>query len=585
MVGNLTNSSIAQNQNWEKAVQKYGQLEQLSRGLIAIPTDKGGIYVGWRLLARDPDGIAFNLYRNDGNGSVTKLNDHPIKNSTDYLDENAPTGEKLSYTVKPIIQGKEGDACESYEITSQDKHSDSYLSIKLNGNDDFQKVGIADLDGKGGYDFVIKQPDTNIDPWYKYWRPSGGTYTLEAYRHDGKSLWTYDLGWSIERGIWYSPYVVYDLNGDGQAEVAVKTGEGDPRDEEGRVKSGPEYLTILDGMTGQPIDQADWISRQPFYDINPPDPASPLTRGYNHSSRNQLGIAYLDGEHPHLIEERGTYDLIIVRAYRLIEGSLKLVWEWDNRDAPDYYWGQGAHWLHSADVDQDGRDEVILGSAVLDNDGTELWSTGLGHPDACYVGDLDPDRPGLEIYYVIETGQSDGNGMCMVDAKTGQIIWGIDAPTNHVHGKGLCSDIDRVHPGRECYGAESGHGPIDFAIMHNSKGEIIDRDLMGNSPLCVHWDEDNQRELLIGGEIFDYRGEATYTKIEGNVIAIADIFGDWREEIITSVEGEIRIYTSTIPANDRRNCLMQDPIYRIEVAHASMGYESVPTTTYPLPWK
>ncbi len=255
-------------------------------------------------------------------------------------------------------------------------------------------MGIADLDGDGRYDFVIKQPNANVDPYSApgYWKRSPGTYKLEAYRGDGKSLWRLDLGWSIEQGIWYSPYVVYDLDGDGRAEVALKTGEGDPRDSEGRVRSGPEHLTILEGRSGKPITRVDWPSRDGFREAVSNDLAA-----YNYYCRNQLCVAYLDGKTPSLLAERGTYNIMKLVAYQLRGGRLRELWRWDNTKEPRKYWGQGAHWMHAADVDGDGRDEVLLGSSVIDDGGTALWATGLGHPDHCYVGDIDPARPGLEI--------------------------------------------------------------------------------------------------------------------------------------------------------------------------------------------
>ena len=137
---------------------------------------------------------------------------------------------------------------------------------------------------------------------------------------------------------------------------------------------------------------------------------------------------------------------MIVQAYRYENGQLDSVWRWDNVGLGKEYQGQGAHWMHAADVDGDGRDEIILGSLVLDDDGKPLWTTGLGHPDHFYVGDIDPNRPGLEIYYGIETRQQK-NGMCLVDAATGKILWGHDQPTRHVHGQGLCADLDPRYPG------------------------------------------------------------------------------------------------------------------------------------------
>jgi len=468
-----------------------------------------------------------------------------------------------------VVGGREGPPSPPAEAAPGE-----YVAIKLDGGHTFQKAGIADLDGDGRYDFVIKQPHDNIDPWYKYWKKSPDTYKLEAYRHDGKLLWRYDLGWAIERGIWYSPYVVADLDGDGKAEVAVKTGEGDPRDREGKVQSGPEYVTILDGLTGKARARADWPARELFTGSN----------AYNYASRNQLGVAYLDGKTPSLIVERGTYNIIVVDAVAFDAGKLRKLWRWCNKDEPRKFWGQGAHWMHAADVDGDGRDEIILGSAVLDDNGKGLWSTGLGHPDHCYVGDLDPARPGLEIYYGIETRQKERNGMCLVDAKSGKILWGHEGFTRHVHSHGMCSDIDARHAGAECYSADTDERKRPaWARLRTCKGKVISEDMSwAFGPLVVYWDADPQRELLRRGRIEKYNGPGLQPRVEGSLAAVADLLGDWREEIITSVKGELRIYTTTIGAKDRRLCLMQDPLYRIDVVHAAMGYFQCPMLSYDL---
>ncbi len=356
-------------------------MDRLDRGFIAQQTDQG-IYLGWRIMQTDPEDIAFNIYRSVENGKKQKLNEVALSSTSDFLDmSDAPVG--TEYTIRPIIGGVEKEPCGTVRVGSS-KSSPSCISIKLNGDHTFQKAGIADLNGDGKLDFVIKQPNQNIDPYEKYWKPSPDTYKLEAYLQDGTFLWRHDLGWSIECGIWYSPYVVYDLDGDGKAEVAVKTGEGDPRDQDGRVQTGSEWLTLLDGMTGKPITKLAWPERELFADSSRP---------YNYASRNQLCVAYLDGKTPSLIVVRGTYNVIIAVAYRLNNGSLEETWRWDNRKEPRSYWGQGAHWTQAADVDGDGRQEIILGSAVIDDNGKSLWTTGLGHPDHCYVGDIDPHAP------------------------------------------------------------------------------------------------------------------------------------------------------------------------------------------------
>ena len=564
--------------------------EKLDRGLIVRPLEDGKVYLGWRLLDSDPREVAFNVYRKAGDGEPVKLNERPVAKTTDLVAAGPGKDGKCVYFVRPVVGGKEQDASGEVAAPAGSRASLPspargrgaggeggsralpYLSIKLDGEHTFQKVGIADLDGDRQYDFVIKQPRDNIDPWHKYWKPSPDTYKLEAYTHDGKLLWRYDLGWSIERGIWYSPYLVYDFDGDGRAEVAVKTGEGDPREEDGHVRKGPEHLTILDGRTGKQIAQVDWPSREHFTG----------KWGYNYASRNQLGVAYLDGKTPCLIVARGTYNVMIAIAYELHDGKLRRLWKWDNIGKDRKFWGQGAHWMHCADVDADGRDEVLLGSIVLDDDGTVLWCTGLGHPDHFYLGDIDPQRPGLEIYYGMETRQKERNGMCLVEAATGKILWGHEGYTRHVHGSGLCGDIDARHPGWECYSADTDEKKdFAWARLRTCKGEVISEENLGGfSPRSVYWDADPQRELLRGSRISDYGGGQVAPRVEGSMAAVADVLGDWREEIVTSVPGELRIYTTTIPATDRRACLMQDPIYRIDVAHAAMGYFQVPMLGY-----
>ena len=548
------------------AFAKRRVAERLDRALTATAAEGGGTYVSWRMLPSDPKATTFHLYRRAGDGKSVRVTDQPVCKVTGVAVPGAPDAAR--YHSRAMVGGREG--ADSRPATALPA---GYLRLKLKGDYTFQKVGIADLDGDGRYDYVIKQPHDNIDPWFKYWKRSPETYKLEAYRHDGEFLWRYDLGWAIERGIWYSPYVVADLDGDGKAEVAVKTGEGDPRDEEGKVRSGPEHVTILDGLTGKPRTRADWPSRKHFTGEH----------GYNYASRNQLGVAYLDGRTQCLIVERGTYNVTIVDAYEFSGGQLKKLWRWTNRSEPKTYWGQGAHWMHAGDIDGDGRDEVLIGSAVIDDDGRALWSTGLGHPDHFYLGDLDPRRAGLEIYYGIEPRRPD-NAMCMIDAKTGRILWGHDEPTKHIHSSGLASDIDPKHPGAECYSGE--RDLKDKRWLRTARGEVLDvgcERMGGLSPRAAYWDADPQRELLINGRIWKYAQlgkKPIRENITGRVVAVADVLGDWREEIITSVPGEMRVYTTGNPAADRRPCLMTDPVYRADVTHAAMGYYQVPMLSY-----
>ncbi len=558
---------------------KQRVVERLDRGVVAMPVEGGKVYVGWRLLKSDPANVAFNLYRAAGPAQPVKVNAAPLTKTTDLVDERPTPETELTYTVRPVVGGKEGPASAPARVAAKTEGK-PYLSLKLQGDYTFQKAGIADLNGDGKLDYVIKTPQDNIDPYIVYWTPSPDTYKLEAYLNDGTFLWRHDMGWAIERGIWYSPYLVYDLDGDGKAEVAVKAGEGDPREADGRVRSGAEHVLILDGATGKEKARMPWPDRRAFGGGG---------SGYNLASRNQIGIAYLDGKTPCLLVARGTYTVMQCIAYQFQGGKLQELWAWDNRDETEGNWrGQGAHWMHAGDVDGDGRDEVVLGSCVIDDDGKGLWTTGLGHPDRCFLTDIDPTNPGMEIFYHLETPQPK-DGLCIVDARTGKILWGLQERTYHV-GMGMIADIDPLRPGVECWASEDPKGAPKGDKYHNNpprwlvsaKGEILARDEKVPPFTAVYWDADALREVVAGRRVQKFNGPAVFQDLEGHQAVWADILGDWREEIITSVKGELRIYTTTIPATDRRVCLLQDPVYRFDVAHLAMGYAQSACTSYAI---
>jgi hypothetical protein len=572
----LTPGPVAAKPRPKQKVNGWAQarvVEKLGRGMMALPTEDKRVYLGWRLLATDPGNVAFNVYRAAGRGLPVKLNEQPLTRTTDFIDSQPVLTLDSSYWVRAVYGGKEQSPSEQASLPANPSPSPC-VTIKLKGDYAAVAAGVGDLDGDGRLDFVIKQPAYSVDPGDGYWERSKDTYKLEAYRSDGTFLWRKDLGWGIEQGIWYSPYVVYDFDGDGQAEIATKTSAGDPRGVDGHVFSGPEYLSILDGKTGREECRIDWPSRTDF--------GGGLS-GYNYSCRNQLGLAFLDGKTPCLLVGRGTYTVMKLVAYQYRAGKLQGLWQWNSREEGAGWRGQGAHWMHSGDLDADGRDEVVLGSSVIDDNGRGLWNTGLGHPDFCFLGDLDPARPGLEISYIIEPPQK-GNGMCMVDARSGQILWGLSDRSYHV-GQGMTGDIDPTHPGCETWGTEMGNGDpkgnnyggAPPRWLFSAQGEILARDTAVPPFTAIYWDADSQRELCVGRRVEKYRGQALTNAIEGNQIAWGDFLGDWREEIITSVPGELRVYSTTMPATDRRTCLLQDPIYRVDVAHLTMGYAKPPT--------
>jgi len=536
--------------------------EQLDRGVVALRQADGAVYVGWRLLASDPAEAAFHVYRQtDSAGDAQRLTSEPLADRTNFVDAKPPQEGTPRYSVRLVTAAGEGPASPAVAPAGTPPGA-SYVSIRLPGDYRTHKVAAGDLDGDGRYELIIQHPDFNTDPYQApgYWKRSTDTYKLEAYTLDGRFLWRHDMGWSIEAGTWYAPYVVYDLDGDGKAEVYCKGGEGDPREPEGHVKTGPEWLYKLDGQTGEIVKKIPWI------------PRLPEIGEYNYYCRNMLAVAYLDGKRPHLLMNRGTYRAIVFEAY---DPDLNLVWRWNSHNEKEKYDSQGAHTIRVADVDGDSCDEIIVGSCLVDHDGKAMWTLGIGHPDTCYVGKIDPDRAGLQVFYGIEPRQKSG-AVRLVDALTGKTLWANTEPTVHVHSQGLCADILAEHPGQECYAGEAKGG--DQAWMYTAQGKRIGNENIGSlSPWTLWWDADPQKEILLKGKLMKFPGETLFApRGADRPQMVADLLGDWREELVVAVDGELRIYSTTLPASTRRVCLMQDRLYRLCVATNSMGYNTPP---------
>jgi len=532
--------------------------EKLDRGLIALEREDGSVFLSWRLLDTDSEDIAFQVKRRSSESAADSsiLTKGEPYRATNFSDETAGKGKSYVYELYESSTKKwPGEIRKLGEIKVElTGRPGPYISIPLNGDYDFQQVGIADLDCDGTYEYVIKQPNFNTDPYQQpgYWKKSTTTYKLEAYRLDGTMMWRYDMGWSIEAGIWYSPWIVYDVDGDGRAEVYCKAGESDPRDEKGLVQTGPEYLVKIDGQTGKVVSRTEWLSRDGYPD-------------YNYYCRNFLTVAYLDGKTPSLIMQRGTYNLIKTKA---LDKDFNQIWYWESPQEKEKYHGQGAHGLITADIDADGRDELVIGSAVLDENGKGIWTMEMGHPDVIYVADIDPDNPGLEIFYGIEPRQ-ETDAICVVDARTGRKLWAHKEPSRHVHGQGMAADILADSPGMEVY---AGERDLKQRWLYSAKGKLIEFNETGTlSPRALWWDADPQKEVIISGAIRDWGGEAMQS-IEGQTIAVVDCLGDYREEVITSLKGELRIYSTTVPTTGRRVCLMQDHQYRLGITAQTMGY-------------
>ena len=542
--------------------------EVLDRGIVVRAVGDRRVYVSWRLLKSDAADAGFNVYRSSAGGPAVKINPRPVTTTTDFVDDNVPLDRANEWWVEPgVKRGDEGQPLRAGLPANPPVQP--FASIRLKEDvRSVDRVAVADLNGDGTYDFVVKHPAGSIDPGRI--RPSPDTYKIDGY--DGRTgtfLWRIDLGWNINLGIWFSPMIARDLDGDGKAEICVRAAPPAATREQafdggqGLVLDGPEYLAVYDGTTGKEVDKVDWIERGRATDWAD-------TTG-NRSSRHMLGVAYLDGRTPSVLVVRGTYGLMKVDAWTLRGRKLEKIWRWTNERAPFKYHGQGQHSIKTGDIDGDGFDEILNGSIAIDHDGRTMWSTGMGHGDRFYLTDIDPARPGLEIWYTIEDPHPQ-NGVSLWDARSGSLIFGTREPTrdNQVAG-GLVGDIDPTHPGMEVWGDR---------FFFSARGQPLPGEVPPQSELAW-WDADRLRELVSRGSISKWRGE-TLGRIEGTIHHVADLAGDWREEIVTFIGGELRVYSTTIAAADRRVTLMQDPLYRNDATHRSMGYPHVPMTSYYL---
>lgn len=575
--------------------------EKLDRGLIVLPVDGGKVYLGWRLLKEDATGTAFNVYRATAAGEPVKLNNEPLRTTTDFVDTTAPLDRPNTWWVRAVVDGRELPVSPRLTLPPNSPVT-GYKAIKLReGVNSISMVAVGDLNGDGTYDFVVKHPGGGKDPGRI--SVSRGTYKYDGYNgRTGEFMWTIDLGWNVDMGIWWTPMVVRDLDGDNKAEVMVRSApyaatleEAYPGAREGNALDSPEFLAVYDGETGKLVDQVPWIELGKVQDWG--------DNTGNRASRHLMAVAYLDGKTPSVLAARGTYGMMKVDAWVLKNRKLEKVWRWTNERAPFNYQGQGQHSIRVGDIDGDGMDEILNGSLAIDNDGRTMWTTGLGHGDRFYLTDIDPTRPGLEVAYIIEEPHPQ-LGLNVRDARNGDLLFGAREPNqDNAIDQVIVGDIDPAYPGMEIW-ANKGLKQL----FYSAKGEPIPGDVPPTSDL-IWWDADLLREQVIGGfgggggrmgapganaapgtppppppgrTIGKWKGETLTRNIQGGSYQVADILGDWREELITFTNGELRIHSTTIPANDRRVTLMQDPLYRNYVTERTMGYPHVPQPSYYL---
>jgi len=563
------------------------EMESLDRGVIAINQGGGKVYIGWRMFGLDSGSIAFNVYRSTAGAAAVKLNSSPITATTDYVDTGADATKSNAYYVTAVVGGTEQAPSAAYTLPAN-APAQQYLSIPLrDGGLNYSQANVGDLDGDGQYELVVKwSQSANVDPG-SHTTATAVVY-VDAYKLNGTFLWRVDLGWNLESGSDFTPVLVYDVDGDGKAEVITKTAEGTKdgtgvtigdtdgdgktnyRNSDGRVLTGPEFMSVFRGTDGKELARTDWIARGSVSDWGD-------STG-NRSCRHQMGIAYLDGAHPSIIMSRGVYAYQVVQAWDFRSGALSKLWAWDNGGK-----GQSGEWYSSAqclrmgDANGDGYDEVLKGPLALDHTGKTLWDEKLikGHGDYFHIGVLNPARSGLQIFRILEAAQA--NGVAMLDAATGTVLWGKTIAGDA--SRGYSSHIDSRQKGAQCWA-----GQINDDLL-NYDGSVL---CNGTSPskgdhwAPIWWEGGLTRSITDefsgndGVHINQWNGAScSLTELmktgSGTRITqtIADILGDWREELVIGLPTEVRVYTTTIPAGNRLYTLMHNPMYRVNVGQSA----------------
>lgn len=648
------------------------QMEKLNRGLIAVKTTAdtrgqavNGVYLSWRLLGDESlENQAFDIYKNG-----TKIHTTGVHDATNWIDTSGTASDKYKVVKAGEDASKEtevtptsnNNCAKSNEVGNgnSEKNSFTYVDIPISRPDPVERMGdgkisnyytvdksheggandasVGDLDGDGNYEIVLKWDPTDSKD------SAGADFTgnayIDAYKIDPNNdgyMWRIDLGKNVTSGAHYTQFLVYDFDGDGKSEVAMKTAPGTvdgtghyvtevgDTDEirntdntksyigtSGRLKGKnpfTQYLTIFDGETGAALYTTDYIP----YDAAEDQYWGDGKAKYNRSERYLAAVAYLDGIHPSIVMCRGYYHDSVIRAYTWDGTELTMQWEHKGKKSASSttLYGQGNHNLSVGDIDNDGKDEIVYGSAALDDDGkTVLGNTGLGHGDAMHMSDFNND--GTQEVFSVKEEQFKKYAEDLRVASTGKHFWSSGKlVTSDDNGRGVMDNIDddyaKSHPNALAIGWSSG-----IANAHDLNGDDVAAKPAGAGSgtfdnFLVYWDGDLSRELLDANIIQKYyaatgttkrfygpsdgytlTGGSTNNYSKRNPSLVADIWGDWREEIIMPVnkgsatdQAYLRIYTSTMPTDYRITTLMHDCQYRLSVAWQNVGYNQPTHASY-----
>jgi hypothetical protein len=534
-------------------------MENLGRGVVAVRTGSS-IFVSWRLLGLDPAGISFNLYRSVAGATAVKLNGTAITAGTNYTDNAADLTKSNTYFVKPVINNVEQAASGSYTLPANALDQPCVV-VPLRTGNQIHFAWVGDLDGDGEYDYIVDRLD-----W------TNGGCKIEAYKRDGTFLWEVDYGpnsinmnnispgsATIDVGNW-DGVTVYDLDGDGKAEIitkianGVKFGDGNVWNNSSDTK---QWIAVLDGMTGA-------LKRYC------PIPDDYIAVG---SLACSLGIGYLNGTTPSIVAKMKNRNAdksfnMMICAFRYASSGLTLQWKWlrGSQDCPD------GHQIRIVDVDGDGKDEICDIGFCLNGDGTLRYSLapqGVVHGDRTQIGKLDPDRAGLQGYGIQQDNPS-GLLEYYYDANTGTVLWKHMGAVGDV-GRGSTGDIDPRYSGFEVW-SFSGiyNGPTNTKLTDDPNRPYPnfriwwDGDLLSENYNDRKVEKWNYSTSSVSRLLTAWNYESATGSDRSAPMFYGDILGDWREEFVVTNNdfSKLLIFTTTTASSNRIYTLAHNPAYR-----------------------
>ena len=612
------------------------KMEKLDRGVVAVRNTTGDFFVSWRYLATDQENLQFNLYaKKVGASGFTKLNSG-LLSLTNFSPTSGSVATGTQLYVTPVINGVESSPSGIFTIPGNGftSYRSAFMDITYNPVNDglaftdyYTKfVWPVDLDGDGEYDYVV---DRKAVAW-----SNTSTDKIQGYLRNGTLLWTIDMGPNCQIDYGSADMVTaYDMDGDGKSEVIIKSSEGTKFangyyvkgyttpdiDGDGIVnyeaqskRNPPYYMTVVDGMTGNEKISTEFDYSKTLYTRD--NKAIFMGDEYN-KMVGHMGVLYLDGKHPSVGFIYNLRTLDGFHNYYVTAFGYNSSKQW----VQQYLWSRGqldaaeGHGLRVADVDFDGHDEMLDIGYGIKYDGTLAFNAHISHGDRFRIGDIDPERPGLETF-AIQQNASSLLGQILYKSESGVPIkkWYLTSVSDV--GRGECMDVDSTKLGYEMWST--------MPNIYNAKGNIV---YEGSTPFPyegVWWDGDLSREELAAADGSGYNADVRrydptshsfgsrlieFAKMTGWAVKsmngvrpafFGDIAGDWREEVILAKKGTANVtlkdingidsigavetcpgivgFSTDYPTSKRIYCLMQNPAYRLQCTAKGYYQSSYP---------